>query len=116
MALVDVKDYFLKVQDQYNTSCQFMEAFAKEYKQGNFTDEQMQENLKDFNVVKTNYERLAYVMYLLEKPRNTKKSNVAYNQHKKKEHLFGGCSDKIVIDENTSVINNLKDIGKDIEV
>lgn len=116
MALVDVKDYFLKVQDQYNTSCQFIEAFAKEYKQGNFTDEQMQENLRDFNVVKTNYERLAYVMYLLEKPRNTKKHKVAYNQYKKKEHLFSDGSDKIVIDENTSVINNLKDICKDIEV
>jgi benzoyl-CoA reductase/2-hydroxyglutaryl-CoA dehydratase subunit BcrC/BadD/HgdB len=76
MAIKDVKAYFYTVLSQYIEEKQNLADFEEALKEGNITQDQMQEALDIVADLETNYHRLAYIMYLLDMPnRKDKKSN-----------------------------------------
>ena len=73
MALRDVKEYYFKMLGQYFEMKADLADFEQALKDGFITEEQMQAAIDDVDRVKQNYERLSYIMYLLNLPNRKSK-------------------------------------------
>ena len=82
MAKKDVQIYFYTMLAQYIEEKQNLADFEEALKEGNITQEQMQEALENVAVLEANYHRLAYVMYLLDMPNRATKKAGYVRQHK----------------------------------
>jgi hypothetical protein len=96
MAIKDVRNYFYTMLCQYLEEKQNLADFEEALKDGNITQEQMQEVMENVTSLETNYHRLVYIMYLLDMPNRKSKKSDYVKQH------------KIILDE-------LKRLGADIE-
>jgi hypothetical protein len=83
MALKDVKDYYFKMLAQYLEMKADIADFEQALKDGFITEDQLQTALEEVDKVKQNYERLSYIMYLLDLP-NKKSKKVKHNNMNKK--------------------------------
>jgi DNA mismatch repair protein MutL len=99
-----------------------VEKIEEEYKAGNISEELFQEFERDLETLKTNYLRIAYVMYLFDLPNN--KYNKKFKNKKsfnKERELFEKGFNNLKVDdlsihnENIRVINNVKKIIKEAE-
>jgi hypothetical protein len=73
MAIRDVKDYYFKMLSQYMEMKGDLADFEQALKDGFITEEQMQTAFEEVNKVQQNYERLSYIMYLLNLPNRKSK-------------------------------------------
>jgi hypothetical protein len=73
MAIRDVKEYYFKMLNQYLEMKADMADFEQALKDGFITEDQMQYALEEVNKVQQNYERLSYIMYLLNLPKRKAK-------------------------------------------
>ena len=78
MAIRDVKDYYFKMLGQYMEMKADLADFEQALKEGFITEDQMQAAVDEVNRVQQNYERLSYIMYLLNLP-NRKSKQAKYN-------------------------------------
>ena len=83
MPLRDVKEYYFKMLRQYFEMKADLADFEQALKDGFITEDQMQAAIEDVDKVKQNYERLSYIMYLLNLP-NRKSKQEKYNNMNKK--------------------------------
>jgi len=107
MAYLDVKEYFLQVEDQYLSTKKEVENYKNLANQGLMSKEHLdiiEDNLLGLEV---NYKRLAYVMYLFNKPKSTKKRNKIKDDLEDKFEFIGVTKTQI-IDENTNLINSIR--------
>ena len=77
-----VKKYYLEVERNYIETVRHAEEYLKCYKEGKISDEQFETFEKNLNVIKNDYEKLAYVMFLFNQPQRKEKVN-KYNQQNK---------------------------------
>ena len=82
MAIKDVKNYFYTMLSQYIEEKQNLADFEEALKDGNITQEQMQDALETVSNLETNYHRLVYIMYLLNMPNRKSKKAIYVKQHK----------------------------------
>lgn len=118
MALKDFKQYLVHVQGQYLEMKQDLADFEQAFKDGYITEDKLTDVKDTIAQLETNYQRLLYVAYILEKPnRKDKKrkfekqaSNVAL------ENAFDnmGASESAVFDENKSLLDDLRTQLKDL--
>lgn len=73
MAIRDVKEYYFKMLAQYIEMKNDLADFEQALKDGFITEEQMQTAFEEVNKVQQNYERLSYIMYLLNLPNRKSK-------------------------------------------
>jgi hypothetical protein len=73
MAIRDVKDYYFKMVAQYLEMKADLADFEQALKDGFITEDQMQAALEEVDKVQQNYERLSYIMYLLNLPNRKSK-------------------------------------------
>ena len=78
MAIRDVKEYYFKMLSQYMEMKADLADFEQALKDGFITEEQMQAAFAEVDRVQQNYERLSYIMYLLNLP-NRKSKQKKYN-------------------------------------
>lgn len=83
MAIKDVKEYYFKMLGQYMEMKADMADFEQALRDGFITEEQLQAAMEEVNKVQQNYDRLTYIMYLLELPRKDSKK-VRHNNSNKK--------------------------------
>jgi carboxypeptidase C (cathepsin A) len=110
MAIKDVRTYFYTVLCQYLEEKQNLADFEEALKEGNITQEQMQEAMENVASLETNYHRLAYIMYLLDMPnRKSKKSDYVKQYKAILEELkrLGADIDSIK-EENTDALIHFK--------
>ena len=117
MAKTDVNLYFLQVQEQYFEMLSNVNEFKELYQQGLIPDEAYQQMLKETELLKSNYERLSYVMLELQKPRRKKKAKKAeelddYTRGYYDALDLSKASKQAVLDENADI---LKDFRKYID-
>lgn len=112
MAYLDVKAYFLQVEDQYLSMYNELKNFEQSYQNGELSKEQLETIKDNLLTLKANYERLAYVMYLFNKPKSTKKHNNIKDDLEDKFE-FIGATKKQVIDENTFILNDIRQYLKE---
>lgn len=112
MALLDVKQYYFTMLAQYLEMKDDLADFEQAVRDGHITEDQLAVVKKDFAEVERNYNRLSYIMYLLELPKK-KSKRLKYTRNKLnckvEAKLRGqGADVQSVIDENTSMITHLR--------
>lgn len=115
MAKTDVNLYFLQLQNQYFEELNMLPEFKSLAAEGIWSEEQYETQLERIQLLKQNYERLAYVMWLLAKPKNNKKITKS-----KKADLnslwytsLKGASKEAVINENADILADFKKLIKE---
>jgi hypothetical protein len=83
MAVKDVKDYYFKMLAQYLEMKNDLADFEQALKDGFITEDQMQAAIEEVNTLQLNYDRLTYIMYLLELP-NRRSKHARHNKANKK--------------------------------
>lgn len=81
MAVKDVRTYFYTMLAQYLEEKQNLADFEEALKDGNITEDQMQEALDTVAGLETNYHRLVYIMYLLDMPNRKSKKDGYVKQY-----------------------------------
>lgn len=83
MAIRDVKEYYFKMLGQYMEMKADLADFEYALKEGFITEDQMQAAIEEVNKVQQNYDRLTYIMYLLELPRRNSRQAKYHRANKK---------------------------------
>lgn len=110
MAVKDVKEYFNKMADQYFEMKGVLEDFNEAFKNGQITEDRLDSVKEEVEIIQTNYERLAYIMYLIDLPVRKKKQPKFNKMNKKKleELARQAATAEDVAEENDQAIENIK--------
>jgi carboxypeptidase C (cathepsin A) len=110
MAVKDVRHYFYTMLSQYLEEKQNLADFEEALKEGNITQEQMQEAIDNVTSLENNYYRLVYIMYLLDMPNRKSKKSDYVKQHKAilEELKRLGADIDSVKEENTDALIHFK--------
>ena len=74
MAIKDIKNYYYQMQAQYLEMKEDLVDFEQALQDGFITEDQLEAAREEVIKIENNYDRLSYIMYLLEMPnRNSKK-------------------------------------------
>jgi hypothetical protein len=111
MAIRDVKDYYFKMVAQYLEMKADLADFEQALKDGFITEDQMQAALEEVDKVQQNYERLSYIMYLLEMPnRPAKKAKYKKSNKPIEDHFADLSANARAIEcENASALKHLRE-------
>lgn len=88
MAIGDVKKCYESVQAEYFEMKKMLDLLVVEVKEGRLTIEQFNNYKEQVAPIETNYERFAYVMFLLQKPNKKSKKAKEYKQNKEYYDYF----------------------------
>ena len=110
MAKRHVNLYFLQVQDTYFEILDNLKEFKELAEQGKISQEEYDDMLKEVELNKANYERIAWIINLLNKPNRKEKAEEKaelawYNSLK-------GASKEAILDESKDVLVDLKALIK----
>lgn len=108
MARRHVINYFLQVQQQYFEMLENVTLLDKAVKEGKVTEEQFKDAQESLFVLKTNYERIAWIIMLLNKPNKKSKKESLYNQRWYEE--LKGASKEAILNENKDALADFKKI------
>ena len=104
--------YYLEQQALYFEMLQDIKDVDKDYKEGRIDPErynQLMEVLKpDVEILKGNYERLSYVMLLLNKPTRDKKGENFEKEQKEWYDRLQGASREAIYDESKDALADFK--------
>ena len=103
----DVMDYFDKLSSQYNKMLEMAKLAEKDYKCDNMSEEMFNRFCEQLKVIKTNYSRMAYIVFLLNQPKKKKKPKKD-KQHTKDLFSMLNADDTSVINENESALSEMK--------
>ena len=104
MAKRHVEEYYDQVCNQWLAMQNELNDFAEEARKGLFPPEKLEDIKKSIQPLKTNYETLSYIMFLLNMPNRKKKERKYITSTKVNEER---SKDKVLA-EGTAVLNNLK--------
>lgn len=88
MSIKDVKRYYAQVEQQYFEMNQTAKELNEECKNGAVPQAMVDQAEQMVLPLKQNYERLSYILYLLNKPNRPKKNKWYKNQNKIYENYF----------------------------
>lgn len=114
----DVFEYFIGVQKQYNEMNKMLGKVNEEIEAGLVSNEQRENFEKYFNAIKNNYDRVAYIIHLLNLPPKpvrrirefiTKRQSERDIEKALKEFKEANATKEDVIEENEEYLNLIKD-------
>lgn len=106
MSKKDVNTYFNKICEDYHELIETLHEIEEEASKGLLSPEKLQQ-MKDYiEPIKINWQRISYIMYLLNKPQKKTKVNRYKNQNQKLIHENSTLND--VHKENYDYINKIK--------
>lgn len=110
MALRHVKRYFSQIAAQYFQMTKMLEGFEKELREGTVEEWQVERARSMIKPLKDNYDRMAYIIYLLNLPNDSKsRKNNEKDQTLLKDYFSKVKADQDSIGfENKDVLENLK--------
>ena len=110
MAVRDVKEYYYKLLVQSAEMKADLEDFKKALEAGYITEDKLAEVKEQVNVIEANFERVGYIMYLLEMPNKKDKKAKWKRQNTKVSNHFADvkADEQAVFDENKSAIDHLR--------
>ena len=82
MAIKDVKCYYYQMQAQYLEMKADLADFEQALQDGFITEEQLVAAKEEVVKIKNNYDRLSYIMYLLDMPNRKSKKDAYVRQYK----------------------------------
>lgn len=115
----DVIEYFMHMQKQMNDMDKMFTQFNKEISEGLVSEEQKNNFLCYYESVRNNYQRVAYIMYLLnqspqfvQKYRTKKQQKLQKQAERKFKEQHATIDD--VIEENEQTLANTAELMKEI--
>lgn len=106
MAKRHVNLYFLQQQALYFEMLENLTEFKELAAQGKVSQEEYDQMVREVDLVRTNYERLAFIMLLLNKP--NRKSKEDHDMNKSWYASLSGSSSEVILDESRDVLADLK--------
>jgi len=106
MARKHVISYFLQVQQQYFEMLENVSLLDKAAKEGKVTEEQFLQAQESLTILKNNYERIAWIIMLLNKPNRNSKQESLYDKQWYEE--LKGASKEAILDENKDALADFK--------
>lgn len=113
MAAKDVQLYYEQVAQQYLEMQAELKDFSAECERGLVSPEQVEQYKQMLQPIKTNYEMISYIIFLLNKPVRAKKFSTYKNQNKKL--LTHVISKEAVLDSNNNVLKNLHEYTENLK-
>lgn len=115
MAKRHVIRYFLEVEHNYVETMEVLKELQELANQGKVEESTYLNVEKDLEVIKTNYERIAYIIFLLNKPNRSKKE--AYEEKINKSWYDGlkFASKEAIMDESRDALAHFKEIVKGVK-
>lgn len=110
MAKRHVNLYFLEQQALYLEMLDNLKEFEQLAKEGKISQEDYDQMLREVELNKTNYERLAYIIMLLNKPNRKDKEEADMNASWYEQ--LEGASKEVILDESRDVLSDLKALIK----
>lgn len=106
MSKKDVEQYYYTLNAQYHEFAEELKDFEDLCSQKLVSPEVVESAKKQFLVVKDNWERLNYIMYLLNKP--VKKSKESWYKKQNKNKLVTSITSEQVIQENNKALEDFR--------
>lgn len=104
MAKKDVDNYFKQICDDYKDMLDALHDMEEEASKNLISPEQLEVTKSQVDVIKNNYMRISYIMYLLNRPNNKKKtSRYDKNFSFEKQATLDG-----IREENNKTLDNIK--------
>jgi hypothetical protein len=97
MAIKHVKKYFKQTEQLYLELAENLEEMREEFAKGECTEEELNNLLIPVNNLKTNYQMLSYILFLLYQPAKEKKKANYLSQNKE---LYSFYKDKGLLSED----------------
>lgn len=113
MAKKDVVLYFLQVQNQYMEMLDEVKDLEEALKTKHIEQEQFDAVQKDIEIIKNNYERLAYIMMLLNKPQRKRKQLKEEQENKYWYDYLKGASKEAIMNEDKDALEDFKKLVKE---
>ena len=110
MAKRHVNSYFLEVQNNYFEMLDNLKEFKELAEQGRISQDDYDNMLAEVELNKCNYERIAYIIMLLNKPNKKDKEEDDMNRAWYKE--LQGASKEAILNESKDVLVDLKALIK----
>lgn len=115
MARRHVIQYFLEVENQYLEMVDNIKDLTEMFSENKISKEDYEAAIAEINIIKTNYERIGYIMFLLNKPnrKNKRLTDKEISWYKE----LKTASKEAIIDENNDALCTLKSMlnKKDIK-
>ena len=110
MALIDVKEYYYTMLNQYLEAKNDLKDFESALQDGYITEDRLVGVQEEVEKLKSNLDRIQYIMYLFELPkRKGKKAKfIAANEELEKYFTEHKVNLKSITDENTSTLTGLR--------
>lgn len=109
MSVKHVKKYYKEIEDQYFEMLQDIKDFEKEASENLIAPERVDQLKEMISPLKINYERLSYIMYLLNLPnKKTKQKGYIQRNNKLLKEIGVNNSAASVLQENRDVLTSLK--------
>lgn len=117
MAVRHVREYYKLMEQQYLDMLQNVKDFDELLKQGVVPEEVMQQAKSMLDAMKSNYDRLSYIMLLLNQPnRNKKEKNYKKSVSNELDFLVSNnATQGSVFVENEDVLKNFKKLIKGVK-
>ena len=113
MAKKHVMNYYYTVQNQYLKMKNMLDLFEKQVKEGKGSLETLDAVKETTGRLKENFDRIAYIMYLLNTPAKKKKSNRYDKQNKGLKDYLETSDLNHIKDENENVLVQLSEMIKE---
>ena len=113
MAKKHVMNYYYTVQNQYLKMKSMLDLFEKQVKEGKGSLETLDAVKETTGRLKENFDRIAYIMYLLNTPAKKKKSNRYDKQNKGLKDYLETSDLNHIKDENENVLVQLSEMIKE---
>lgn len=110
MARKHVINYFLQVENQYLEMLDNVKDFKELLDSNKVSEDEYNDFMKEVEVLKTNYERLSYIIFLLNKPNKDDKKEIL--QNKQWYDALKTSSKEALLDESKDALSTLKELIK----
>ena len=110
MAKRHVVEYFLQVEYQYLEMLDNLKEFKELLAANRISNEEFQQAIAEIELIKANYERISYIMFLLNKPNRKTKEEVELA--KSWYDALQYASKEAIINENNDALAKIKDMIK----
>ena len=115
MARKHVIQYFLEVQNQYFESLETIGELDVAAKKGLIEQDRLDSELKEIQTIKQNYERIAYIIMLLNKPNRKSKEAREETMNRKWYDYLKGSGKEAILNENRDALADLKKFLEETE-
>lgn len=114
MSIRHVKNYYDQVEKQFFEMNTVAKELSEECSKGNISQDRVEQAQQMTLQLRQNYERLSYIMYLLNKPNRSKKNKWYEKQnHLLKDYFYTNFDDEeSCLRENDYILSNFKQFVK----